>query len=143
MAVALERLQQVLRFMTTEERRSSIASLSPRIRAALLAFMEGTPARAGALTGRIRSAEGMDDEWQRKAFKGTEVRTIRSNHGVRYMAQLRLRYLRLYTTGQPRAEVASRYHMFFVRFRNAVDSAGESIWHEPTRFCSLFEDILR
>lgn len=143
MAVALERLQQVLRFMTTEERRSSIAGLSPRMRAALLAFMEGAPARAGALPGRMRNAEGMDDEGHRKAFKGTDVRTIRSSHGVRYVAQLRIRHLRLYTTGQPCGEVASRHHMFLARFRNAVDSAGEAIWHEPTRFCSLFEDILR
>lgn len=139
----LERLRRVLKFMTAEERRSAILSLPPRIRTALLAFMEHVQTTQEAHADRKRQADSMNGDENRKALKGTDVRTIQTVHGTRHVAQLRFEHLRLYTCGQPSAELAARHRMIFAHFRNAVETVGKAIWDDPTRFCLLFEDILK
>lgn len=142
-SAALERLRQVIKFTTMEERRGAIASLQPRVRSALISFMESTKTRTEALVGRKRRVECSNDDRPCKSVKGGDVRAISSVHGTRYIAQLGLEHLRMYTCGQHSAEVAARHQLVFACFRNAVESAGEKIWHDPTTFCLLFENTTR
>lgn len=143
MRTALERLRRVLKFMTAEERRSAIVSLPPRMRTALLTFMEHAQTRQETPTDRKRKADSIHGDENCKSLKGTDVRTIQTVYGTRHVAQLRLEHLRFYTCGQPSAEHAARHRMIFAHFRNAVEAIGEAIWDDPTRFCLLFEDIVR
>lgn len=139
---ALDRLKHVLKFMTTNERRCAIAGLPPRARTALLAFMEATAA-TNAPRARPKRKTDSGNDWNGQFGKGTGVRTIHGIKGTRYVAQLRLASLRFYTLGQSSVEVASRYCTIFARFRSAVDSAGDDIWDSPTKFCLLFENMVK
>lgn len=138
---SLERLGSVLKFMTVQERQEAIGNLLPRVRTALLTFMEHPQRGTESLAAQKRKLEHKN--LRNRSLKGTDVRTICTKHGTNYIAQLRLEHLRFYTFAQPSMEVANQQRMIFAHFRNAVESIGKAIWHDPARFCSLFENTLR
>lgn len=140
---ALDRLRTVLKFTTAAERRAAITALPQRVSQALLAFMEAPQREAEALPSRKRRAELNCDDGQCKTARGTDVRVIHNIRGTTYKVQLRLQHLRMYTCAQTSIEAAARHRMIFARFRDVIESVGESVWDDPTRFCLLFQDTLK
>jgi len=146
---ALERLQAVLKYMTVDERRTAIASLAPRVRYVLLVLMEHRPQEGATATKtaskqkKRTTARSTNAKLRASEAKGLDVRTICGAHGHRYVAQLRLGALRLYTREQPSAEVAAQHCAALAHLRNAVQAAGDIAWKDPDVFNLLLAGTLQ
>jgi len=137
----LGRLRAVLQAMTPDQRRCSIERMALPVRAALFAFMKGARTAAVGAPPREETAPAASP---RPSMAGAaNVRTTRTARGVAHQAQLRIGHLRMYARAQAEPDVALKHLAALAQVRRDVVAAGEDIWEQPARFCSIFAEALR
>lgn len=139
----LERLRVILQSMTKDLRHAAIMGMDPCVRSALLAFM-GTPQQQPVTMHSMSKRKTVRKKCANNTSfsRGTDVRSIKRLHVVRYQAQLRMQYLRVYACPQADIEIAIKHQIIFTQIRQEIDGAGEGIWKNPDQFCRIFNNVL-
>lgn len=141
---ALEHLRATVHALPVPRRKEMIRCMPQDLRAELLNHMirhstsNVYPAPEQMSKQGPRRVRG----WESRT-RGTDVRAVKRMHKTTYLAQLRLRHLRMYTHARDDIEVAVGYQMILAQARHAIDAVGDDVWHNPVAFCSVFSDACR
>lgn len=136
----LKQLRSTLQDLAPTQRREAIAQMPQHLRKKLLAYMSG-PQTAGSTTNERSGTHKQhlrEEPWSR----GTDVRTLVHTHTTSYQVQMRIRHLRMYTRSQGDLDMAISIQMVLIQARHAVCKAGDDVWHQPAKFCNIFDSAL-
>jgi curved DNA-binding protein CbpA len=141
----LELMRATLQDLSAAQRRTEIAHMPVRIRSELLAFMsrQRSPDLSSQAHKKKTKRKPPGNTQHGACSRGTDVRTIKHAQKTSYQAQLRIRHLRMYTRSQAKIETALSHQMVLIQVRQEMDAAGEQIWSDSRKFCSLFMSVLR
>mmetsp|Transcript_62217 Transcript_62217/g.110629 ORF Transcript_62217/g.110629 Transcript_62217/m.110629 type:complete len:459 (-) Transcript_62217:168-1544(-) len=142
--LALEHLRAAVHALPVPHRKAMISRMPQDVRAELLTHMisDITSKQGPAPPRLIKHGPKRVRGWESQT-RGTDVRAVTRMHKTTYLAQLRLRHLRMYTRAQDDIEAAVGHQMVLARARHSIDAAGDDIWHDPAAFCSVFSDACR
>lgn len=145
---ALAEMRKLLQSMEAEQRRASIQSLAPNVRAALLTVMQKSkeagcqvaieaPKVGGALGYRLLNR-------QSPSADGSGVRVIETAAGQKYRAHLVIKGLRFYTTTST-MQIATQHHQLLLKLRNAVAAQTQKspgLLTQPKDLLAVFNSVL-
>lgn len=134
---ALEQLRLALKAMGKNRGHAAIENMDPRMKTALVSFIEGPRRPTLPLVqerlSRVRAAS---------MFRESDVRSVRTLQGDRHQAHLRLRNLRMYTREQDTIEEALKHQIVLVQVRHAIEVVGDAAWNDPALFYEIFCGVL-
>lgn len=142
---SLKMLRDTLQHYSPTQRRTAISQMPTDVRSELLACMSGKYAHehVGNASKTSEKVQAQQKEPHVSSwYRGTDVRTVKHVHKTTYLAQLRLRNLRVYTRAQTDFGVAVSHQMALTEARHAIEATDQDIWDKPHDFSKVFMDAL-
>mmetsp|Transcript_99472 Transcript_99472/g.264376 ORF Transcript_99472/g.264376 Transcript_99472/m.264376 type:complete len:486 (-) Transcript_99472:62-1519(-) len=149
---ALDYLRDVLYATERGQREAAILRMSPRLRSALLTFMESrrhglkeastASSRTTATQPRPRAPRCQDESTCSETVK---VRTIQTSEGVKYQASVHVKAMRLYARGQSGIQAALKQQKALLVVRRALLVAAArspGFWEDSAEVWRVCQDAL-